>query len=49
MKKYKLNIKSFLKQANWSHENFGIIAKFFNTNDWIITEDMLEELKDDDK
>ncbi len=46
MKTYRIDIKKFLQQANWQHEHFGIIAKFFGGKDasWEVTEDMLTEI-----
>lgn len=43
MKKYTLDMKKFLLQANWKHMDFGIVANFFSDKDWYVTEDMLSE------
>lgn len=36
--KYKLDIKAFLKQANWNHPDFGKVANFFGELAWFVDE-----------
>lgn len=45
MKRYKLNTKRFLEQANWEHLDFPATARFLASNKsfWMVDESMLEE------
>ena len=42
--KYKLNVKAFLAQANWSNEDFPATARLFARGDWYVTDEMLENV-----
>ena len=45
MKRYKLNTKRFLEQANWEHPDFPATARLLTSNKsfWMVDESMLEE------
>ena len=32
--KYKIDFKELLKECNWQHPDFGIVARFFGGKDW---------------
>lgn len=43
MRKYEIDMQAFLCQANWGHQDFGVVAKYFSSAKWYIYENMLKE------
>ncbi len=51
-KKYKIDLKQLLKEANWKHPDFGVIARFFDSEAWantVFDETVVKEVKTNGK